>query len=460
MSFPGNIRWVILCVSALFRAFTASATSVPPDTVGSAYVERYIPQNAWHGYCLPVDTSLTYPFTNLSISMKWYDEPAHSWQQAGTGGDSALTDRMRGYMLYADAGLSSNSTVGVKGHLNTGDLYFTVTSTPPADGLEGFNLTGNPYPSAVNWYLVGLINVDPVLYVYSSRWRNYVFFNRALNLHTSICSWIIPAMQSFFVHCSAPAPGTGQVIMTNGCRLHSSEGLYKGNPDYPEMMTLSVSGNGYHDEAQLLFTDTATTGFDTRLDALKIFGDPAAPQLFSMTESGVNLALNTRPWATSCTRVDIGFVTGATGVDTLTFAGLETFSDTTEIWLQDKKENQFVYLKEDPDYLFTAAPGDDPARFTIWFCNPFTGTGESHPPAFRIWSFEDCVYADLTSPRNSAYAGSVAVLELTDLAGRTVYRASLVEGMLNRLRPFITSGCYLAKVDRGGQSVVQKLFIR
>jgi hypothetical protein len=466
---------ILMLSTAIFaQRYNPDSAGPPLPEPGSAYVEQYIPQDTWHGYCLPVDTSLTFPFTSLYMDMRWYDEPNHKWWRVtNTSGDSLLAAQMRGYMLCSRSELTPNSTVGVKGRLKTGYQPVTVTSTLSPEGEEGLNFIGNPYPSAVNWYMVGLIDVDPTLYVFSSAWNNYVFWNRFVNVHSSICRFIIPAMQGFFVHCSAPAPGTGQVVMTNACRLHDNGQIYKDNPDYDNFMTLTAYGNGYRDESFIWMSDSATMGFDGNYDALRIEGDDTAPQLYSIIDGGDIAALNTRPWNWPFPKVELGFRTGVTGVDTLVFDGLESFPDTVTIWLEDKKESHYQILTEDPQYIFTAAPGDDPARFTVWFYNPWTTVRSHQPPPFRIWSFEDRVFVDLTrsaSQRVDESPGNLQPLSLChpvplsltlfDLAGRMAFTGQVTDGVLNILQPGLTEGYYIARLERDGGVCVQKLFIK
>jgi hypothetical protein len=372
---------------------------------------------------------------------------------------------MRGYSLWSNSLVTGNSTVGVKGRLNTGLQIATVTSTPSPEGDAGLNFIGNPYPSAVNWYMVGLIGVDPTLYVFSPAWNNYVFWNKFINVHSSICRFVIPAMQGFFVRCSVPPPGTGQVVMTNYCRLHDNGQIYKDNPDYDHFLSMTALGNGYRDEAFLWMSDSATLAFDGDYDAVKIPGDVSAPQLYSLIEGGMEAALNTRPWNWPHPKAELGFRSGVSGVDTILFDGLESFPDTLEIWLEDKKESQYQLLTEDPQYIFTAAPGDDPARFTLWFYNPWTPVRTYETRDFRIWSFEERVYVDLTQSASQQVTGSpghrvTLSLILYDLAGRRAFTGTVTDGILNILEPGLVEGYYIARLERGSGSGVRKLFIR
>lgn len=427
------------------------------DTAGSAYVEFYIPQDQWHGYCLPVDYSLTVPFTSLYINMERYDEPAHQWVAVPSSpGDTVLSVPMRGYRIWSGSQSTPQNVVGVAGHLNTGFLVAEVTNSPFAETGDGMNLVGNPYPSAVNWYMVGLVNVDPTLYVFSPAWNNYLFWNRVTNVHSEICRFIIPAMQGFFVHCSAQYPETGQVIMANSCRLHDDGQIYEGELSYDNILTINAYGNGFRDESFIWMSDTAGLGFDGGLDAVKIPGEEEAPQLFSIIEGGVHAALNVRPWKWPVPKADLGFRIGVAGTDTLVFSGTESFPDTVEIWLEDKQDQHFQLLNEDPEYIFTTSPEDDPGRFAIWFCQPMTAIGDPGRDPVSVWSFEGKVYVDLTRSQ-----GPVArSLALYDLAGRKAFTVSLSGGILNVFSPGLTDGYYVALITSGEKVSAHKLFLK
>ncbi len=434
--------------------------SLPPpgSEPGSAYVELYLPQDAWHGFCLPVKSSVTYPFTVLQLDMKWYDEPLHQWVQvADPTGDSLLESPMMGYMVYSNSSQTGNSTLGIKGQLNTGTITIPVTTTWSPAGDDGWNLIGNPYPSAVSWDLVELNSVDPTLYIYSPTWKNYIFWNRNNQIHSSICRSILPAMQGFFVHCSLPSPGTGQVVMTNAARLHDPGQIYQDNPDYDRLLVVSAQAGGLRDESDIWLNDAGNSGYDPAEDALKRFGDPQAPQLFCILPGRIPAALDVAPWLGDSTRVILGFYSDTPGMDTLEFSNISSFPDSTGIWLLDQKLNSFQDLKEDPRYLFSYEPGEDTSRFEIVFHNPVSGLSGVPFRHMGIWSFEGRVYVDL---RQADAPGGIRLpMDLIDLEGRYVYHAELLPGRLNTLSPGLPPGYYIVRVNLPDQMTVAKVVL-
>jgi trimeric autotransporter adhesin len=457
------LLWILLlcCWSPLVSSAQGRVgDSLPPqgDGSGSVYVEQYLVQDQWHGYCLPVKTSLTYPFISLNLDMRWYDEPLHQWVQVvDSTGDSLLSTPMKGYHLYSSSLLSGTNVSGVTGQLNTGPISYPVTCTGLPGGETGWNLVGNPYPSAINWNLVDLDQVDPTIYIYSSLWHNYIFWNRNNGIHTSICRNVVPAMQGFFVHCYASPPGTGLVTMTNLARLHDPGQLYLDNPDYDRLLILSAVSDNYKDESIIWFTDTSGVEFRSGEDALKLDGEPSAPQLFSMIPGGIRLALNTRPFEEPGTRVNLGFSGGVAGIDTLTASNLQSFPDTLGIWLEDKKENQFQKLNDNPQYIFSSTPEDDTARFVILFSNAYMGLAGTIRSEIRIWVSGDHLFVDLTRTTDGTQAQ--VPLELFDVTGKLIYTSSLPEKKLSILSPGLAKGYYIVRVTTGRETVVRKVFL-
>src|SRR6478609_4072431 len=77
-------------------------------------------------------------------------------------------------------------TLEMWGTINTGNVVLPVTYTT-STGLadDGWNLVGNPYPSAFDWpsfynSTSGVKqNLDPTIWIYNPRWNAYVSYNVA-----------------------------------------------------------------------------------------------------------------------------------------------------------------------------------------------------------------------------------------------------------------------------------------
>jgi hypothetical protein len=146
-------------------------------------------------------------------------------------------------------------------------------------GPDGWNLIGNPYPSAINWlsnnFALGF--VDPTIYVFHPEAGNYFYWNRHDQLHTTGASAIIAAQQGFYMHSNAAGSESGSVSMDNSIRLHSTQPFYRSDTLMNEHLILTVRGNNLTDETRIRFDSTTTVLFDSDHDAYKLGGVDEAP---------------------------------------------------------------------------------------------------------------------------------------------------------------------------------------
>jgi hypothetical protein len=135
---------------------TASFIDNGISGTGTAKMERYLSQNAWHYTCSPITTTQTNPLQSLYVM--YYNEAEHHFHYI-IALDSTLNQSMLGYGIWSDG---SNATVNFSGTLNTGNQSIAVSRTWNLAGwypdyipaYDGWNLVGNPYPSAVDLSLL------------------------------------------------------------------------------------------------------------------------------------------------------------------------------------------------------------------------------------------------------------------------------------------------------------------
>jgi len=423
---------------------------------GSTLIDRYLSQDRWHGYCLPVNSTNTHPFLDLQLISKWYDEPVHTYHTiVNPAGDSILNKQMLGYFVYSNSSLGTNSTISVTGTPNTGDISIPVTATMGQDGPDGWNLIGNPYPSGVIWPSMILSEVDPTMYIFDPQRGNYIFWNSNDVTHTTNISPIIPAMQGFYVHCHAPIPGIGSVAVNNGMRVHDDYSFYKSLFSQDNLLILSANGNDYRDEAQIWFNDSSTPLFDWEHDVYKRWGSDVAPQLYSELPDSNMVTLDVLPWAGSNMVVPMGYKPGVAGTDTIIARNMQSFAATLPIWIKDLKENRLQELTQDSVYIFQSTPADTSDRFRIYFRDPSTGIPETTlSGGIEIYSFDKIVY--VKREFSSHLQGDIFLFDMT---GREVFSGKLKDILLDRFYPNVNEGCYLVKVISTNTTSTQKVFL-
>jgi hypothetical protein len=425
---------------------------------GSVGVERYLKQNQWHGYCIPVDTTTTRPFLLLQLAMKWYDEPNHVYRSVvNPGMDSLLNREMLGYLVYSNSALTGNSTIKVTGSLNTGPIGFPMGNHIGSSGPDGWNLIGNPYPSAINWLSssFSLNMVDPTIYVFHPEAGNYFFWNRHDQLHSTGASAIIAAQQGFYMHANIAGSQSGSVFLDNSIRLNSTQPFYKSDTLMNEHLILTVRGNNFTDETRIRFDSATSVLFDSDHDAYKLDGIGEAPQLYSVLPDSTRVALNARPWGGYYTLIPLGFHIGVVTTDTMVASNLDSFLPGIGIWLEDKKTSIWVNLTQTPEYIFNSLPNDNPDRFLLHFSNPYTGLTVNAGGFVRIYSFNSSVYV-----MNKLVEPASGDIYIYDITGRLIFRDRLKNIGMNKFEPGINQGYFMVRVVAEDNAYIQKVYLK
>jgi len=345
---------------------------------GTARIERFLTKyetandNRYHLLSSPVTTQNIQPqFVSdppaADADFYRWDEPASIWVNSKDSsgqwntsfqiGDNRTFIPARGYLAaYPEDGIKSFT-----GTINTGDLTPEITYT--AGDYAGYNLTGNPYPSALNGSIQswGKTNVDNAIWVWDGEAGNYKSWNGSVG---TLTDGIIPAMQGFFVHANNPAPS---LTIPASSRVHSSQNYYKLVP--ANTLLLTIRFGNLNDGIVIQLNDSATPGFDSLYDVQKMFGSVLSPQLFCRLED-TSLSIDVRPAGSSTLVIPLGFIAGEVGEYTFQAGGMESFPAGEGIFLEDNLEQQVINLQTDPEYVFFTEQGYDPGRFVVRFGYP------------------------------------------------------------------------------------------
>ncbi len=403
----------------------SGASLITTGTVaGSAIVKRDIGANEWHLISSPVAGAQAGIFTGQYLQ-------SHSEQNNAYTDVTAITDPlnvMQGYALWPDV---NPFTASFTGTLNTGNQSFSATKNG-----AGWNLTGNPYPSSINWDLVTKpsgINNAIYKHVDASTWATYV---NGVGTPTNNEKFIAPC-QGFFIEATAAAT----LSLDNSVRVHSSAAFYKNSEEVVNnLIRVEISGNNYTDQAVVRFLPEATAEFDGAYDAHKLFGDvPEAAQIYTTGSS--ELAINTMP-ETSVVPLGVHGISG-----TYTIAATE-INDLNFVTLEDTKTGVFTELANS-SYTFNFATGEKEQRFKLHFSA--LGIGETVNTTANIFSYQQTVYINL----NENVKGDIFVYSIT---GQLVTSKPSAVGM-NEIK-LSNTGNYIVKVISKESSVVRKVYIQ
>ncbi|MDY0078152.1 MAG: lamin tail domain-containing protein [Bacteroidales bacterium] len=354
----------------------------------------------------------------------------------------------KGYMVAYPTDVTKNFT----GTLNASAAVLNCTNT--LDKGNGWNLLGNPFPSAIDWTQVILGNgMDNALYYYDSGAEKYRYYIQLPGESGALGSGqqYIPAMQGFMVH--AKTNGTQTVTLPLAARTHSGQDVfYKSTNAVPGSLSLLVSANGYEDEAFIHFNQHATTAFDGNYDAFKLrsYSDKV-PMIYTKGSEGSELAINGLPEVDGETVIPVYFEAATEGTHTIT-AKLDGLPDAV-VYLEDIKLNKTQNLTANPVYSFTASNGDDDNRFRL----SFGAVGINNPDAtdgVHVYAYDGMLYLETQS-------NEAAQFKLYNLTGQLVMEGRTGGNALSSFNvSALGTGVYVVNVILNQGVASQKVVIR
>jgi hypothetical protein len=428
---------------------------------GSAKVELYLTTcvgstetSCYHYVSSPITNAVTGVF--LNDYMRWYNTLGPNWSTEYTQTNYPLSV-MKGWAV------SEQGSVATPTHDNH---YFigTLNTEVGAKALSlsgattvGWNLVGNPYPSAIDFDLVpAWTNVAKFVWYLNKSTGNYMVY--PVNGLGATGSRFIPSMQGVFVYATGTSPS---IIFPNSARVHDNSvpyyKEYQTSNDL-DVMYLKAQGNGKesYDMASIVFRDFATGNYDT-YDAQKLYGDAQAPQLFTLSSDNASLTINSLPFAGRNTTIPVNFTVpeNGTGAYSLTASKLENFHPSTTITLEDKKESKMHDLKANPVYSFDYTHGDDPARFLLHFYNSSYAVNDlDGQNEMKIYSNGNTVYVkDFTG---HPVTGD---LYMYNMVGQEVMHQQVAAIAINNFNVSLPGGYYIVRVITKDKTFNSKIYL-
>ncbi len=299
------------------------------------------------------------------------------------------------------------------GELNAGTVNFTLSNSGNAkDDWYGWNLLGNPYPSAINW---GQVNHDTYFeddyaYVWNREKDGAPGYETIDGEETEA---YIAANQGFFV-LAKPDQDAEFFTFNNDIRTHGPE-FMKNNDTNPERLVVRLGTDAYYDETTIRI-EAGTDFTRDRRDALKLMSFAVyVPQVYTYTEDNVNVAINSIPKIDKEQPITLGMRIPEDGEYTLSLQEVSGAFESNTLLLEDAHKDIFHDLHEQPMYSFEAEQGDISDRFTLHFSPPdddddTTNIPDTDAPEARIWHHDNTLFID--NP------GDQAEIRLYDITGR------------------------------------------
>jgi len=408
---------------------------------GLTQAKRTITPNAWHLMSTSANGAKANSFYNNNLPPVYLQMFNNNGTWAGiTDGDYVLTNG-KGYSTWADNGIA---TATFNGNLNYGPVSVPVLMNTGLYGGWGFNLLGNPYPSAIDLDVLYSTNTQSSsFYTWNQANGQYSTYNAQTQIGQLGATNIIPANQGFFVNVAA----AGNFTFMDAYRIHSITPLAKNTP--ANILRLNVQGNNLGDEAVITFNSNATNYYDFKYDSRKLMGSGDAPQMYTVV-NGEKLSINSLSELIPNTSVSVpmNLEVGADGNYTITASELNSFTVNTTVYLIDSKTNQTINMSQNPVYNFTANTGDNANRFTVLFAAT-SGINSNNADNLVIFSHNNDVF--VTNKGNE----TIREIQIMNALGQQIVKT----GTESRISLNVETGYYFVKVITSGKTYTQKVFI-
>ena len=278
----------------------------------------------------------------------------------------------RGYSVYINGGLTpdfvgtlTNGTINRNGLTRTGN--FTGGGQK-----SGWHITGNPYPSPIDWDLVNVpAGMSNAVFVWRSTGGLNGSYVSYVNGSGTPGTDLIGLGQGIFVRVTSVTPV--DFSFTNECRVtNTNVAVFRTAPATRPQLTLSLRGTtapaAEATEAYVYFQHGATAGYDASFDAARPARNVGVPTLATVV-ADEELAVNAlAPEALAAgTRLPLMVDVPAAGTYELAAKELTNLTGT-DVYLLDAVTGTAQPLTADARYRFTtSAAGEQANRFALRF---------------------------------------------------------------------------------------------
>jgi hypothetical protein len=295
-------------------------------------------------------------------------------------GNTTLTNG-KGYRVFVrgDRGISlttlnadnNATTIWVNGTYPTGTITLPVSYT--GNGGQGWNLVGNPYPSAIDWNASSgwtKTNLNDQIAVYRPSTNSYAYYATTGNVSTNDGSNIIGSGQAFWVKATAaPVLTCTEAVKTTAAPPTL---LLKTSPSNQLKIKLTQDSSNV-DETVIAFGEKYNDGFLENEDVNKLTN--ATVNVSSVVGFEKYAAINFTSTNYTEKTIPLSVWGNTIGNYELALTQLEGFDAAISLFLKDNYLNTFTAINENKQINFSInsdslSKGDN--RFELLFKNSTT----------------------------------------------------------------------------------------
>lgn len=419
------------------------AGTIQREITGSNNLSIY----KYHLVSVPLSQSAN-PVSGLFMGSYLYDFIENQgtnglWNPLGTPVNTPLNVD-KGYMIYYP---DESITYNFAGPMRSGNISPELSFT---DSDHGFNLVPNPFSSAIDWTLTTKNNLADAFWIWSPENSNYGAFGTETGTGTVGITKYISSGQSFFVRAVNSSPSLN---ILNDSRVHNAGNFLKNSVTNSGLLRLKATANDLQDEIVVTFKEGWSSGTDIA-DVDKMFGSEDSPQLYSLNSEDKKLSINAMPLLEAKTIIPLSFSLNIDAEVDFTVSGIESFPESTSIYLEDSFLNTAIDLRANQVYSFNHYEGNAADRFRLIFEDATIGTINIGSSGFNIYVQNDLIYIDIPDPKQSK-----VYISLYDATGRQL--DSFSENLHAQIKvpaPKVR-GVYLLRVSHSAGSFTRKLII-
>ena len=381
-----------------------------------------------------------------------------SYPLDGTSSTAAALETGRGYALFVRQ--TSPIILSNRGTSVSGPVSVTVTRTGNT-AADGYNVIGNPYPSAIDWDVVddglGPLSdfsssvqlIDNVGNGGLSPGSVITYTDGVPNPTGANFNGIIPMGQAFLIRVNNVGSFSFQFDEGDKAAVGTSGTFLRKRRQINDIFRLALIKGNERNETVIRFLEEATDGLDAQYDAHKLKLEPFRIATLSSEPVDNKMVINTVSTFDCEKVIQVDTQYDSEGSYSLNLWELKTFTDDKEVYLTDKFLDSTFLVTDSIFYNFevTSEAGTaDSARFSLTFKYPdlvedlsVTSTDPCNIDslAFVIEDTQPGVFYQVNSGIDSLTAdlGDGNTLTLT------LKQEDLVEGVNNLTIQAIRSNC-------------------